>query len=111
MSKTTTSAFDPDYMGPPAHPGDDLVFVFSGFEIEMEFFEQDKDFDEDVARCELTDMAEKICIDKTYVSFKGTKFRDTFIKEDGWNMLCDFVWKARKRKSATDHIMLRKAFE
>ena len=56
-------------------------------------------------------MAEKICIDKTYVSFKGTKYRDTFIKEDGWNMLCDFVWKARKRKSATDHIMLRKAFE
>lgn len=39
MSKTTTSAFDPDYMGPPAHLGDDLVFIFSGFGLGIEFFD------------------------------------------------------------------------
>lgn len=39
MSKTTTSAFDPDYMGPPVRPGDDLVFIFSGFGLGIEFFD------------------------------------------------------------------------
>ena len=111
MSKTTTSAFDPDYMGPPACPGDDLVFIFSGFGLGIEFFNQDKDFDEDTARQALEHMAEKIYIDKTYVAFKGTKFKNVFIREEGWDQLRDFVWKARKRRSATDHLILRKAFE
>lgn len=39
MSKTMISAFDPDYMGLPAHPGDDLVFIFSGFGLGIEFFD------------------------------------------------------------------------
>ena len=39
MSKTTISAFDPDYTGLPAHPGDDLVFIFSGFGLGIEFFD------------------------------------------------------------------------
>ena len=111
MSKTTTSVFDPDYMGPPAHSGDDLVFIFSGFNLGIEFFDQDKDFDEDAARWALACMAEKVYIDKTYVAFKGTKFKNVFIREDGWSQLCDYVWKAKKRKSATDHLVLRKAFE
>ena len=111
MSKTTTSAFDPDYMGPPACPGDDLVFIFSGFGLGIEFFNQDKDFDENTARRALERMAEKIYIDKTYVAFKGTKFKNVFIREEGWDQLRDFVWKVRKRRSATDHLVLRKAFE
>lgn len=85
MSKTTISAFDPDYMGPPARPGDDLVFIFSGFRLEIEFFGQSKDFDEDAARQALMYMAEKICIDKTYVAFKGTKFKNVFIRKEGWD--------------------------
>lgn len=39
MSKMTTSAFDPDYMGPPARHGDDLVFIFFGFGLGIEFFD------------------------------------------------------------------------
>ena len=50
MSQTTISAFDPDYMGLPAHPGDDLVFIFSGFGLGIEFFDQGEDFDEGAAR-------------------------------------------------------------
>lgn len=111
MSKTTTSAFDPDYIGPAARPGDDLVFVFSGFGLEMEFLNQDETFNEDEARAALTSMAEKICIDKTYVAFKGTKFKNVFIREDGWNQLCDLIWKTKKRRTALDHLVLRKAFE
>lgn len=111
MSKTTTSAFDPDYIGPVARPGDDLVFIFSGFRLEMEFLNRDETFDENEARAALISMAEKICIDKTYVAFKGTKFKNVFIREEGWNQLRDFVWKARRRRNATDHLVLRKAFE
>lgn len=85
MSKTTTSAFDPDYMGPLARPGDDLVFIFSGFDLGVEFFDQDRDFDENAARRAFERMAEKVYIDKTYVAFKGTKFRNAFIREEGWN--------------------------
>ena len=28
-----------DYIGPLAHPGDDLVFIFSGFGLGIEFFD------------------------------------------------------------------------
>lgn len=56
-------------------------------------------------------MAEKICIDKTYVAFKGTKFKNVFIWEEYWDQLRDFVWKARKCRNPTDHLVLRKAFE
>ena len=111
MSKTMISAFDPDYMGLPAHPGDDLVFILSGFGLGIEFFDQSEDFDEDAARQILMHMAEKICIDKTYVAFKGTKFKNVFIREEGWDQLRDFVWKAKKHKSVTNHLVLRKAFE
>ena len=111
MSKTTTSAFDPEYLGPPAKQGDDLVFVFSGFNLNMNFFGQDDDFDEDFARRALLSMSEKICIDKTYVAFRGTKFKNVFVWEEGWNRLCEFVWKAKKRRSAADHIVLRQTFE
>ena len=57
MSKTTTSAFDPDYFGPPAKRGDDLVFVFSGFMLGVDFLLKDEDLDEDAAREELLRMA------------------------------------------------------
>lgn len=111
MSKTTTSAFDHDYIGLPACPGDDLVFVFSGFALEMEFLDRNEDLDEDSARKELASMAEEIHIDKTYVAFDGTKYRNTFLREEGWNQLCDLVWKAKKRKNVADHVALRQAFE
>lgn len=32
-------------------------------------------------------MAEKICIDKTYVAFKGTKFKNVFIREEGCHIV------------------------
>lgn len=83
MSKTTTSAFDPEWLGEPARPGDDLVFVFSEFQLEIDFL--GGGLDEDAAREELLAMAEKICIDKTYVDFKGTKYRNVFLREEGWD--------------------------
>ena len=84
MSKTTTSAFDPDRGEIPAEPGDDLVFVFSGFKLNMNFFYKDEKFDEDSARETLLSMSKEIWIDKTYVDFEGTKFGNVFLKKEGW---------------------------
>lgn len=111
MSKTTTFASGFDCAGKPAKPGDDLVLVFSGFTLCMEFLDYDDGFDERKAAQELEDMAREIWIDKTYVNFEGTKYKNVFLKEEGWNELMSFIWKTKRARSETDHLVLRKAFE
>ena len=56
-------------------------------------------------------MAEEIRIDKTYVKFKNTKYRNVFLKEEGWKQLSEFVWKTGQKYSIMNHMVLRKAFE
>lgn len=85
--------------------------MFSGFSLDIDFFGYDDGFDEESAREALLFMAERICIDKTYVAFKGTKFKKVFFRETGWDELCDLVWKAKKRRGLVDHLVLRKTFE
>lgn len=113
MSKTTTFAFDPDAGGLPAEEGDDVVFVFSGFKLNIEFFVDDEGFDEGKARAELESMAESVWIDRTYVAFKGTKFKNVFLKEKGWDELVDYVWSARKKRGAgwESQMVMRRSFE
>ena len=40
-------------------------------------------------------LTKEIYIDKTYVDFKGTKYKKTFLREDGWKELCDLVFKTK----------------
>jgi hypothetical protein len=51
------------------------------------YSEQDR---EDV-RGYLASATREICIDKTYVDFKGTKYKKTFMSEEGWDRLCEFI--------------------
>lgn len=39
----------------------------------------------------LASATREICIDKTYVDFKGTRYKKTFMSEEGWNKLCEFI--------------------
>lgn len=110
MSIKTTLNFN--YPELPAKPGDDLIFVISGFELEIIFSNKNKTIDEVEAWENLQHIAEEIWIDKTYVKFKGNKYKNTFLKEDGWNSLLSYVWKVNKKNAnIMDQIILRKAFE
>jgi len=109
MSKTKTSAYEADG-DVPARPGDDLVFVFKDVDLRMEFHGE-IDFDEESARRDLLFMAQDIRIDKTYVAFKGTKYENVFLKEEGWNQLSKYVWTPKSERDPTFHIVLRRAFE
>ena len=110
MSKTLISAFEPN-SGIPAKPGDDLIFVFSDFKLNITFFNENDDFDENKVKKFLKLISKEIWIDKTYVDFEGTKYKNVFLKEDGWNQLSEFVWKPINKKNKINHIVLRNAFE
>ena len=43
----------------------------------------------------------EICIDKTYVAYKGTKYEKTFITEKGWKQLCKLLYCTNFGKAAT----------
>lgn len=43
----------------------------------------------------------EIVIDKTYVEFDGNPFEKTFMKESGWNELCDLVRETDFGKNMT----------
>lgn len=107
MSRKQTSASDHDV---PAEPGDDLVFVFSGFGLNVNFLSEDPGFDRDQAKRDLLQMAEEIRIDKTYVSFEGTRYKNVFLREDGWNTLSKYIWQT-DCKSPGMRAVMRKAFE
>lgn len=55
-------------------------------------------------------MSKQIWIDKTYVRFEGTRYRNTFLREEGWNDLQEYIW-SKKRSNVTRHLVLRRAFE
>lgn len=40
-------------------------------------------------------LTKEIHIDKSYVDFEGTKYKKTFLREDGWKELCDLVFKTK----------------
>ena len=48
-------------------------------------------------------LTEEIWIDKTYVDFKGTKFKKTFMSEDGWNALRELVLDTDYGKKCTKY--------
>jgi hypothetical protein len=51
----------------------------------------------------LTVVSKEIWIDKTYVDFKGTKFKKTFLLEDGWNSLRELVLDTDYGKRCTKY--------
>ena len=70
----------------------EYVFTFSCVPVSCkldkdEFTEEDRRLISDY----LGIASKEVCIDKTYVDFKGTKYRKTFMSEDGWDRLCEFV--------------------
>lgn len=56
-------------------------------------------------RQKIQDAVKQICncivIDKSYVEFKENKHEDVFMLENGWNELCDLVYKTNFGKKAT----------
>jgi hypothetical protein len=109
--KIISTTLNFDYPEIPASPGDDLIFVISNFELDIIFSNKNKTIDEVEAWENLQHMAKEIWIDKTYVKFKGNKYKNTFLREDGWNLLLSYVWKTNKKNNIMDQIILRKAFE
>lgn len=88
------------------------MFVFSGFRLDVDFGGAGGEFNEELARGKLLSMASEIWIDKTYVNFEGTKYKSAFLKEEGWNELLRFVWKAKRgRGGIAAKAILRQAFE
>jgi hypothetical protein len=89
--KIISTTLNFDYPEIPASPGDDLIFVISNFELDIIFSNKNKTIDEVEAWENLQHMAKEIWIDKTYVKFKGNKYKNTFLREDGWNLLVSYV--------------------
>ena len=48
-------------------------------------------------------LTREIWIDKTYVDFKGTKFKKTFMYEDGWNALHELILDTDYGKKCTKY--------
>lgn len=46
--------------------------------------------------------AKEVYIDKTYVSYKDTKYEKTFISEEGWNELSELIRATNYGKNATN---------
>ena len=110
MPRTKTSVLEFDD-GIPAEPGDELVFCFSGFRLNIDFDNDDDYYNEDDIISSLQDCAKEIWIDKTYVNFSGTKYKNVFLKEDGWNILRTYVWQIFNKRNKKCHEILRTAFE
>jgi hypothetical protein len=48
-------------------------------------------------------MSKNIYIDKTYVHFKKTKWKDAFIKEKSWNKLCKLIVDTNFLENASEY--------
>lgn len=67
-----------------------LVFVFTNASVTCNL-NQDVFSREDATKIReiLKSLTKEIHIDRTYVSFQGSKFKKTFLQESGWNALCE----------------------
>lgn len=70
----------------------DISFVILGMKFNLAF--EDGFFDKnDIA--EITQyvdcMSKEMCVDSTYVEKAGSKYKSTFMMEDGWNALCGLI--------------------
>lgn len=74
----------------------DLLFNFKYVCINYEMCDDaiDKETQKRIANA-LKVLTKEICIDKSYVDFAGTKYEKAFLREDGWNELCDLVFKTK----------------
>ena len=70
----------------------DISFTIVGMKFNVAF--EEECFDENEIK-EITsfvnDMSKEMHIDSTYVEKKGSKYTSTFMREDGWNALCDLI--------------------
>ena len=70
----------------------ELEFILLNVQFDVSF---DEDVFDESERNEIIDfvnsLSHEIPVDKTYVDFKGTNFKDTFLTEEGWNALCDTI--------------------
>lgn len=81
---------------------DNLLFVFSYVVVDVDvnpevYSDKDKKKMFQIAN----EMANKICIDKSYVEFPENKHQDTFMYETGWKALCKLVLQTEFGHKAT----------
>lgn len=70
----------------------ELEFIIKNIELNVEF--EDGFFDDDEKKdiIEYIDsLSKEICVDKSYVDCKANKRTSTFLLEEGWNSLKDFM--------------------
>jgi hypothetical protein len=48
-------------------------------------------------------LSKHIYIDKTYVKFKGSRWKDAFIKEKSWNKLCNVIIDTNMTQNASPY--------
>lgn len=85
--------------------------MFQDVPLRVDFIGDGLGYDKERARQDLLQMAEDIRVDKSYVAFKGTKYKNVFLTEEGWNALLSYIWRAKDRATPVDQVVLRKAFE
>lgn len=79
-----------------------LVFVFKNASVTCNL-NQEVFSKEDAVKIReiLKTVTNEIYIDRTYVSFPGSKFKKTFLQETGWNALCETLVETNFGKNAT----------
>ena len=80
----------------------DYVFEFKHVKFKVSF-EQGVYSDEEAKEIEnlIEEIGDHIYIDKSYVDYKGTKYEKNFMREQGWNELCELVTKTNFGLNAT----------
>ena len=92
----------------------DLIFTFKYCCMDVVCDEDmyDKEQIKEIKRI-VAHLSKEIMIDKSYVSYEGTKFEKTFIREEGWNELCKLVYKTRwgNRCTKTQNLVILEAYK
>ena len=83
----------------------ELVYVFRNVPVKCEFDgSRFSDARIEQALLEVESLSREICIDKTYVDFKGTRFEKTFLNESGWDALKDLVRETHYGLTASETV-------
>ena len=92
MAKKTKEAFKKDH----------IIIVFKYVNVNVDC--NPDDFDEEASERvkEIVDhFSTEIWIDRTQVDYPGTKYKKTFITEDGWSVITDLLQKTKYGKKAS----------
>lgn len=92
----------------------DLIYTFKYCCMNVECDEEMYDSKQiDKIRWSVKQLSREIVIDKTYVSYEGTKFEKTFITEKGWKELCALVYCTRWGNKCTryENVVILEAYK